>query len=46
MMKNKESENEEQQAPFFGSWNRIYWVVAIVLVLLIVLFYIFTIYFS
>ncbi len=45
-MNNKKSDNDEQQAPFFGSWNRIYWIVALVLVSLIIIFYIFTVYFS
>jgi hypothetical protein len=38
--------DQEEKPPIFGSWNKIYAIVLGNLVLLIILFYLFTKYFS
>ncbi len=39
-------EAEENKPPFFDSWSKMYWLVMAVLGILILLFYLFTQYYS
>ncbi len=44
--KNKDISAEKEQPPFFSSWNQVYLLVFSFLIFQIVLFYLFTQYFS
>lgn len=45
-MTEKQEEVNEDKPPFFDSWSKMYWLVMIVLGILILLFHLFTQYYS